>query len=228
MLVSWFLFRRERTHENNKFILKANRLASLALAVVAALTISIVAQAAIGDLDPTFGAGGKVTTFVGGSNSFANAVAVQPDGKIVVTGIPILVRYNSDGTLDTTFGINGIVANSGLDRGMDLVIQPDGKILVVGYRIGGQYPGLYVARFNTNGSTDTAFGTNGVALATNFHGCCGNNLAGGHSIALGPNGKIFAAGTFSFGPNASYMLASLNNNGSQDTFDFITDTQDFI
>ncbi len=209
--------------------IKLNHLAGLALAIIAALTISMAAQAAIGNSDPTFGAGGKVTTFIGSSNSFANAVTVQPDGKIVVTGIPLLVRYNSDGTLDTTFGINGIVANSGLDRGMDLVIQPDGKILVVGYRIGGQYPGLYVARFNTNGSPDSTFGTNEIALATNFHGCCGNNVSGGHSITLRPNGKIFAAGSFSYGPNASYMLASLNNDGSQDTFNIIAlSTQDYL
>ena len=84
------------------------------------------------DLDPTFGTGGKVTTFVGNSNSAANAVAVQSDGKIVVAGVPLLTCYNSDGTLDTTFGTNGIVNISGFNQGKDVAIQPDGKILVSG------------------------------------------------------------------------------------------------
>ena len=112
--------------------IKLNRLAGLALAIIAALTISMAAQAAIGDLDPTFGAGGKVTTYVGSSNSVANAVAVQSDSKILVAGVPLLTRYNSDGSLDTTFGTNGIVNISGFNQGKAVVIQPDGKILMAG------------------------------------------------------------------------------------------------
>lgn len=147
---------------------KTNCLAGLALAIVASLVISTAVLAAAGGLDPTFGNGGKVTTYVSNSNSFANAVAVQPDGKIVVAGIPLLVRYNSDGTLDTTFGKNGIVTNSGVDRGMDLVIQPDGKIVVVGFSGGGLFTCFHVARFNSNGSPDTTFGTNGIAIPLTF------------------------------------------------------------
>ena len=103
------------------------------MAIIAALTISMAAQAAIGDLDPTFGTGGKVTTFVGSSNSVANTVAVQADGKIVVAGIPLLTRYNSDGSLDAAFGTNGVVTISGINQGNGVVIQPDGKILVTGH-----------------------------------------------------------------------------------------------
>ena len=143
---------------------KTNYIAGLALATIAALTISLAAQAAIGDLDPTFGAGGKVTTLVGSSNSYANAVAVQLDGKIVVAGIPLLTRYNSDGTLDTTFGTNGIVTNSGINQGKGVVIQTDGKILVAGNpNVGRLNSDFWVARLNSNGSLDTSFGTNGIA-----------------------------------------------------------------
>src|ERR1700690_2528069 len=111
---------------------KKNHLEGLALAIVAALAISMVALAAAGGLDPTFGNGGKVTTFIGSSNSVANAVAVQSDGKILVAGIPLLTRYNSEGSLDTTFGTNGIVNISGFNQGKGVVVQTDGKILVAG------------------------------------------------------------------------------------------------
>ena len=143
---------------------KKNRLAGLALAIVAALAISMAAQAAIGDLDPTFGTGGKVTTFVGSSNSFANAVAVQSDGKIVVAGIPLLVRYNSDGSLDTTFGTNGIVTNSGIEsrRWISLSSRME-RSWWLGSS-GGESFTFHVARFNSNGSPDTTFGTNGIAI----------------------------------------------------------------
>ena len=196
--------------------LKKNCLAGLALAIVAALTVFMAAQAAIGDLDPTFGAGGKVTTFVGSSNSYANAVAVQSDGKIVVAGSPDLVRYNSDGSLDTTFGTNGIVTNSGLAGGSDLAIQPDGKILVIGGS-GGLHDNIKVARFNGNGSPDTTFGTNGIAMPYYIGPECENCSASGHSIALGPGGKILAAGDVSYGNYIDYLLVSLNKDGSEDS-----------
>src|SRR5438105_11965845 len=76
------------------------------------------AQAAGGDLDPTFGTGGQVTTDFSHSTDIANAVALQPDGKLVVVGQTYtnndfsgedfaVARYNTDGTLDTTFGVHG-------------------------------------------------------------------------------------------------------------------------
>ena len=79
-----------------------------------------MAQAADGDLDPTFGTGGQVTTDFNHSTDIANAVALQTDGKLVVVGQTYtnndysgedfaIARYNADGTLDTTFGVNGKV-----------------------------------------------------------------------------------------------------------------------
>lgn len=195
----------------------------LALAIVGALVISMIAQAAAGGSDPNFGTGGEVTTFVGSSNSFANAVAVQSDGKIVVAGTPLLVRYNSNGTLDTTFGNNGIVTNSGVDRGMDLVIQPDGKIVVVGFSGGGLFTCFHVARFNGNGSPDTTFGTNGIAIPLTFQDNGADEKAYGHSVALGPSGKILVAGDFATGDmDISYILVSLNSDGSLDTWNYFT------
>src|SRR4030095_11177122 len=103
-----------------------------------------VAQAAAGDLDSTFGVGGKVTTDLGHSTDLAEAGTVQADGKLVVVGQTYknndistedfaVARYNTDGTLDTTFGARGRVRTDfpGLAAiPSAVVIQPDGKILV--------------------------------------------------------------------------------------------------
>jgi len=209
---------------------KKNHLAGLVLAIVAVLAISMAALAAAGGLDPTFGNGGKVTTYVGNSNSFANAMAVQPDGKIVVAGGSQVVRYNSDGTLDTTFGTNGIVTNSGIGGGMDLVIQPDGKIVVAGFSGGGYFACFHVARFNIDGSPDAKFGTNGIAIPITFQDHGADAVAYGHSIALGPNGKILAAGEFANGDmNISSILVSLNSDGSLDNWNYSTvSTEDYL
>ena len=78
-------------------------------------------------------------------------------------------RYNSDGSLDTSFGIGGSVV-TGLLRGSDVVIQPDGKIVVAGDSLGPQMNGDFaVARFNSDGSLDTSFGIGGV-VTTDFSG----------------------------------------------------------
>src|SRR5437868_14905206 len=82
-----------------------------------ALALALSAYAAPGDLDPTFGSGGKVGTAIGSGHDDANAMVLQPDGKIVAGGWTVsganylfgLARYNSNGTLDTSFGSGGIV-----------------------------------------------------------------------------------------------------------------------
>ena len=127
-----------------------------------------LAQAAAGDLDPTFGTVGMVTTDISRSTDIANAVAVQADGKLVVVGQTyknndfsgedfVVARYNPDGTLDTTFGTGGKVRTDfpGLAAvPSSVVIQPDGKIVVAG----GAFPlftflgNFELVRYNPNGS----------------------------------------------------------------------------
>lgn len=163
-------------------------------------------QAAPGDLDPTFGTGGKVVTDFGGPGG-AHAVAILPDGKIVVAGAGLvnpgdnvtdlaLARYNADGTLDQTFGAGGVVFT---DLGRDeswfaVALQSDGKI-VVGGGSGFAFPSSAVlGRFNPDGSPDTSFGTGGV-VTTDFGGFgCGDISAGIQALALQPSdGKIVVA-----------------------------------
>ena len=106
--------------------------------------LSTESRAAAGDLDTTFNGVGYVLTQIDVSNSdYGWAMAIQPDQKIVVAGECLvqgdtdfcLTRYLPNGSLDTTFGTNGIrtaTVGSVNDRGRAMVIQADGKIIVGG------------------------------------------------------------------------------------------------
>src|SRR5262245_19029267 len=194
---------------------------------------SQAAQAAAGDLDPTFGIGGMVTTDLGRSTDLANAVAAQTDGKLVVVGQTYknndfstedfaVARYNTDGTLDTTFGSRGRVRTDfpGLAAVPSaVVIQPDGKIVVAG----GAFPlftflgNFEVVRYNPNGSLDTSFGNGGI-VTTNFP-----QGSYAFDVALQPDGKIIAAGTVfvDFNPGESsdtvFAMARYYPDGTPDT-----------
>jgi len=165
-----------------------------------------------GALDPTFSGDGRETTNITAnregeeSSDFAQAVAVQPDGRIVVAGtafgrsssisetdIPrgAVIRYNADGSLDTSFGKDGKV-RPGVARLADVLIRPDGKLLVVGdsKQPDGGCSRFVVVRLNTDGSIDsrggTDFGNDDAPCATEEEAYAG---------ALQPNGKLVVAGT---------------------------------
>jgi uncharacterized delta-60 repeat protein len=187
-----------------------------------------------GDLDPAFGTGGVVMTDFNTSTDLANAVALQPDGKLVVAGTTYvnndfsdedfaIARYNPDGSLDASFGNNGKVTTDfpGLAAVISaVVVQPDGKIVVAG----GAYPlftfagDFKVARYNPNGSLDTSFGAGGI-VTTIFPG----DGSFAFALALQSDGKIIAAGTdfFDFNPgdmsDTNFALARYNSDGSLDT-----------
>jgi len=197
------------------------------------LISSQVAQAAAGDLDPAFGTAGMVTTDISRSTDIANAVAVQADGKLVVIGQTyknndfsgedfVVTRYNTDGTLDTTFGRGGKVRTDfpGLAAvPSSVVIQADGKIVVAG----GAFPlftfagNFEVVRYNPNGSLDRSFGNGGIVTTTFPEGSYASD------VALAPDGKIIAAGTVfvDFIPgessNTDFALARYNPDGTADT-----------
>jgi uncharacterized delta-60 repeat protein len=196
-----------------------------------------------GVLDPTFGAGaGYVKTDVGSPKDAADVVAVQPwDGKVVVadnswdsanagTNVDfVLVRYNADGTLDTSFGSGGIVRtdfNGGNDSIEALVLTPDHKIDAIGraYVAKGKTTGdeLGVARYNANGALDTTFGTGGKVTVTGITKYQVDS-AGGHAAALDSSGRLVIAGSTD-GHNAwgspsseANLVIRLNPNGSLDT-----------
>lgn len=156
-----------------------------------------------GSLDTGFGTGGRVATDLSG---VARAVIVQPDGKIVAAGQRAagpgdlrfaVARYNPDGTPDSTFGTDGRVLTpfDGGGSGHDLALQPDCKIVVVGNAGAPTGPtGFALARYNTDGSLDSTFGTEG-RVTTVFSaepGFIGEEAARG--VALQSDGRIVAAG----------------------------------
>jgi uncharacterized delta-60 repeat protein len=163
--------------------------------------------------DSSFGQGGIVIASTASSN-IAYAVAVQTDGKILTAGIGLadLTRYNSDGSLDTSFGTGG---NTGTAiRAYALALQPNGKILVGGYLpVSYQNTDFAVARYNSDGTLDTSFGSGGK-VTTEFLG--GHDYI--HALALQPDGKIVAAGQLDCCSSKWYFaLARYNGNGTIDT-----------
>lgn len=148
-----------------------------------------------GTLDGSFGNSGTLVIPVGPARSYARAVGLQNDGKIVVgaytyddvEGDFAVVRLNADGTLDNTFGSNGItIVNAGSHEVVDaMTITDDGKIILAG----NDFDNFLAARFNTDGSLDTAFGVNGwiTSVFTNSAGQV-------KDIAFQDDGKIILGG----------------------------------
>lgn len=170
-----------------------------------------------GNLDNSFGIGGKVTTYFGSYLDICNAVAIQSDGKIIVAGFSTngsnldfaLARYHSDGSLDNSFGIGGKVTTDFVgddDAANAIIIQSDGKIVVAGYSYGNTYNDFALVRYNLDGSLDNSFGTGGK-VTTDF----GNSFDYAYSIAIQSDGKIVAAGK-----GDGFALARYNNNGTLD------------
>jgi uncharacterized delta-60 repeat protein len=186
--------------------------------------------AADGDLDTTFGNGGRVITDVSGNDNLTD-IALAPDGKIVAVGLTFagtsspriaVVRYNSNGTLDTTFGTGGkvitqisfgAVANA-------VVVQPDGKVLVGGhvYVPSSVDTSFVLLRYNTDGSLDASFGSGGI-VTTNI----GDDRDSMTALALRADGRIVAVGSRAFfrppgeERNSDAALARYNPDGSLDT-----------
>ena len=178
-----------------------------------------------GSLDTSFGSGGKVTTaLVTSVQDYAFAVAVQPDGKIVVAGHTNsdfgVVRYNADGSLDTGFGVNGIVVTAvgAIDAyAYAIALQPDGKIVVAGNaKVNVSARGLAVVRYNADGSLDTSFDGDGIVITS----LTGFGHEGAETVIVQPDGKIVIAGEYvsSQSPNdLDLAVLRYNSNGGLDT-----------
>lgn len=217
------------THSAGRFI--AIAVAALSFVVGAVGPLSRV-YAAVGDLDPKFGDGGKVFTHIGFGDR-VTSLAFQPDGKIIAAGASgnrgiffasdfALVRYNADGSLDTSFGAGGKVTTDFFDYEdyiNAVALQTDGKIVVAGRARDGALAYFGIARYNKDGSLDSTFGSGGKVV-TSFFGY-GDDP---HALAIQPDGKLVVAGTaFSAssipgagGPNANFGLARYNSDGSLD------------
>jgi uncharacterized delta-60 repeat protein len=173
-----------------------NRASLLIVAILLIASQQAAAQA--GHLDPTFGSGGIVTTDFGdqtGSSNVAsaNAVTIQSNGKIVVGGgvpshtgfpVPAVARYNTNGSLDTTFGTGGMVAISSLEDApfTAITLQTNGEIVAVA----GGFT-AYVVRYTSAGVLDSTFGTGGIVTLSQINGPSASG------VLVQPDGKILVA-----------------------------------
>jgi uncharacterized delta-60 repeat protein len=176
-----------------------------------------------GALDLNFDVDGKVTTDFDGGHDQIRDVIVQSDGKIIACGMTTssggaqafgLVRYLSDGSPDSSFNSTGkVITNisTGLDIARAIIIQSDGKYIVGGQSNDGSGSDLTLVRYNTNGSLDTGFDTDGI-VTTDIAGN-GDYI---RAIALQPDGKIVAAGYSDNGTSNDIVLARYNSDGTLD------------
>jgi uncharacterized delta-60 repeat protein len=195
----------------------ANGTGTIGTANVTDVVVDCATPLPNGALDPSFGIDGRVTVGLTGG---ATAMALQADGKIVLIGARTLARYDSDGTLDASFGAGGevaIVFNGGLfDTAQAVAIQPDGKIVVVGFTHVGASDDFAVARYNADGSLDASFGTGGKA-STDFNGSVDNAWA----VLVQPDGSIVVAGhaatSTPIGVDSDFAVARFTSTGVLDT-----------
>jgi uncharacterized delta-60 repeat protein len=179
-----------------------------------------------GSLDLTFSGDGRVTTPLNGYGA-ARTVAIQSDGRIVVGGTGMggfftLVRYKSDGTLDTSFSGDGIVTavtpNSSSSSLSDIALLPDGRILATGSftpAVTGRYSSaLMMVRYLANGAPDASFGTNGRVIDS------GNLQRTGNDVELLPDGRFLVAGdaaqTVNGVTSSRMAVTRYNSNGTID------------
>ena len=211
------------------------RVRVIALAgMIVALSAMQLAQAAPGDLDPTFSVDGKVTTDFFGGNDTATAVAIQQNGKILAAGTAFsgntggndfaLARYNRNGRLDRSFGENGKVTTHFpgspspqfhiAAEASALVIQSDGKIVAAGTALNaGTGARLFaLLRYTRHGELDRGFGVSGM-VSTDFGG------VGAHAngLVLQPDRKLVVVGSTSdINGNSDFALARYHPDGRLD------------
>ena len=175
-----------------------------------------------GDLDSSFSADGFVTTDIVSDDDLARAMAIQPDGKIVVAGTTyesathfiVLTRYLTDGGVDASFGTDGVVITTvDASNANDVEVQPDGKILVAGTWLADTTgTGILLVRYNADGSPDASFGDAGIVM---------DDLSASHdglaSIAMQPDGKILVAGTINDLPGSDFLVMRYHTDGTLDS-----------
>jgi uncharacterized delta-60 repeat protein len=202
--------------------------------IVASLSLFVTQIAwAAGRFDPTFGTGGAVSTPIGTTtiNSYGQKIRIQADGKLVIAGVCgdrlssasfdtnrrlCMSRHLSDGTLDSSFGINGVVDTTQAIPNCQIISiesQSDGKVIAVGNCSSLTSPGgkqVYVSRYNTDGSFDVGFNGTGTVYAT-----LPNTEFGTRAVAVQSDGKIVVAGGCDY--TKLFCVLRFDGNGSPDT-----------
>ncbi len=218
---------------------------SLAIAIVAAAFAGLWPAAASavfpGEFDQDFGTNGVIFYPFGAGTSAAsqvNAVAVQPDGKLVIAGYAtdanshhalMVARLRPDGRLDSSFGHGGMLVDqmgtstSASTEAHALLLLPGGKILVGGQAQDDNETGFVLARLTSTGAYDSTFGSSGKVFMPTASD--GPELPAVNALALQPDGKIVAAGTATFTDSGAHstsqiFVARLSSGGlPDDSFD---------
>lgn len=183
-----------------------------------AMLSAIASYAQSGILDPSFGNGGIVTTYIAGDYNSGEALVVQPDGKIVVasqagdafTFKVAVARYNSDGTLDSSFGNSGtliIPVGTARSYARNIALQEDGKIVIGAYTYDDVESDFALVRLHADGTLDTSFGNNGVVIAD------GGDQEIADAMTILEDGKILLAGNTYY----NFLAAKFNEDGTLDT-----------
>jgi uncharacterized delta-60 repeat protein len=184
---------------------------------------ALVRYNADGSLDTSFG-GGTVMTDFSQNYDQGNSIAIDGSGKILVAGTTYngnncdfaLVRYNADGSLDTSFGNSGKVSTAigaGLDEARSLSLDTNGRIVVAGFTVNDSNTDFALVRYNANGSLDTSFGTAGKVMTALSNG---NDYS--NSVTIDGSGRILLAGYADNGTGqADFAIARYTSNGTLDT-----------
>lgn len=171
-----------------------------------------------GSLDTTFDSDGKVFTDLGASIDTAWSVVLDPaTNKIYAAGIGgdtggnpyvVICRYNTNGSLDTSWDGDGKKYTGFASDNCAYSIQLDGKVVIAG-KLNGNF---LIARYNTNGTFDTSFDGDG-RQSVDF----GTSSDSGYGLAVQSDGKLVVAGVKGTGSSGQFALARLNTNGSLDS-----------
>jgi uncharacterized delta-60 repeat protein len=190
------------------------------VAGVAGDDIALARLLADGSLDTSFGVGGRVVTDLSGVDQ-ALAMAVQPDGKVVVAGATddatnlALLRYTADGALDTNFGSGGkvlrsVASGTTIENFTAVLLQPDGAIVAAGFT-GSTY---LIERYTATGLLDTSFSLDGSESAY-FSGTLRSEI---QAMALQSDGKLLVAGRVRISSGQyDFAVARYHADGTLDT-----------
>ncbi len=178
-----------------------------------------------GQLDTLFGTGGSTSISAGNvpPSNYGGSIAIQSTGKIIISGTAIstntdfcMARLKSDGSIDNTFGTNGVVITpigSLTDNCYSMAIQSDDKIVLAGdISIGTTYV-FACARYDMNGNLDNTFGTNGIGIYP--MGTTDDDY--GYGIVIQPDKKIVFGGTGYYNSQYNFVVLRVDSNGVLDS-----------
>ncbi|MBL8810609.1 MAG: Ig-like domain-containing protein, partial [Planctomycetaceae bacterium] len=193
----------------------------IVVAGIASDTVFVQRLKTDGTPDGDFGGGGTVLASTGTYANMVHTMLIQPDGRIVVGGEfysastgsldSFLMRLNTDGSVDTSFGTDGIFRyshSSNLEELHSVAIQPDGKLVIAGTSYSGSEYDAYLARVTSDGQLDASFSPLTYSTEKNDRF---------EHVEVQPNGAIVATGWESLSGNAHIVVVRTTSTGAYDT-----------